>query len=129
MIVLDASVLVEMLLRTKCGEQAVHEVAAAPAHAPHLLDAEVGSVMRRLENGGVISPAAALAAMAAFAELPIQRHALAPLLAWAWELRKNATISDAVYLSLAEALGARLLTTDQRLARVPGAKVAATGLS
>lgn len=129
MIVLDASVVVEMLLRTKCGEQAVHEVANAPAHAPHLLDAEVGSVMRRLENDGVISPAAALTTMAAFAELPIHRHALTPLLARAWELRKNATIYDAVYLSLAEALGARLLTTDRRLARVPGTKVVAAVLS
>ena len=37
-----------------------------------------------------------------------------------WELRHNLTAYDAVYVALAEALDAPLLTRDQRLAAAPG---------
>jgi predicted nucleic acid-binding protein len=123
MIVLDASVVVEMVLRTKVGEQAARLAGTErDAHAPHLLDAEVGSVLRRLERDRQIAPEVALTALTAFQLLPIHRHALGPLLPRAWDLRKNLMIYDALYLALAEALGARVLTTDQRLARAPRVK-------
>jgi len=38
----------------------------------------------------------------------------------AWELRHNLKIYDAVYVALAEALEASLLTCDQRLERASG---------
>jgi predicted nucleic acid-binding protein len=44
------------------------------------------------------------------------------MLARAFELRDNATIYDALYLALAEALDARLLTLDRALTRVPGVR-------
>lgn len=34
-----------------------------------------------------------------------------------WELRENVTVHDATYVALAEALDAKLLTADRRLAR------------
>ena len=37
-----------------------------------------------------------------------------------WQLRRNTTAYDAVYLALAEALDAPLLTRDQRMASAPG---------
>ena len=37
-----------------------------------------------------------------------------------WELLKNVTAYDAVYLALAEAIGATLLTRDVKLAATPG---------
>jgi predicted nucleic acid-binding protein len=37
-----------------------------------------------------------------------------------WELRNNLTAYDAVYVALAEALDAPLLTRDRRLAAVAG---------
>jgi predicted nucleic acid-binding protein len=43
-----------------------------------------------------------------------------PLLARCWELRDNLTIYDAVYVALAEALQAPLLTGDRRLAGSTG---------
>ena len=36
-----------------------------------------------------------------------------------WELRENLSVYDAVYVALAEALDAVLLTCDRRLARAP----------
>ena len=42
------------------------------------------------------------------------------LLPRVWELRTNLTAYDAVYVALAEALGAPLLTRDRRLAGAVG---------
>lgn len=36
-----------------------------------------------------------------------------------WELRDNLTVYDAVYVALAEALEAPLVTADQKLANAP----------
>jgi predicted nucleic acid-binding protein len=41
------------------------------------------------------------------------------LLRRAWELRQNLTAYDAVYVALAESLGASFLTCDGRIARAP----------
>ncbi|MBI3257855.1 MAG: type II toxin-antitoxin system VapC family toxin, partial [Actinobacteria bacterium] len=49
---------------------------------------------------------------------PGERWSHRPLLARAWELRANVRGYDAMYVALAEALGATLMTLDQRLARV-----------
>ena len=61
-------------------------------------------------------------AIADSADLDLARYphdALSPRI---WALRKNVTACDAAYLALAEALGAPLLTTDEKLARSPGHK-------
>jgi predicted nucleic acid-binding protein len=52
--------------------------------------------------------------------MPIDRYAHDPLLPRIWALRTNATAYDAAYIALAEALGATLLTTDSKMASVPG---------
>jgi predicted nucleic acid-binding protein len=39
------------------------------------------------------------------------------LLARAWNMRRNFTVYDALYVALAEAASAPLLTSDRRLAR------------
>jgi predicted nucleic acid-binding protein len=49
-------------------------------------------------------------------DFPIRRYPHTFLLARAWDLRRNFTAYDAVYVALAEALDAPLLTRDQRLA-------------
>jgi predicted nucleic acid-binding protein len=38
----------------------------------------------------------------------------------AWSLRDRLSMGDAIFVSLAEALGAPLVTTDRRLARTHG---------
>ena len=54
------------------------------------------------------------------ADFPLRRYPHDFLLTRVWELRNNLTAYDAVYVALAEALGAPLLTRDRRLAAAPG---------
>lgn len=123
MIVLDASAIIELLLNLKPGAPIVAKRIAdeAPAlYAPHLLDAEVGQVLRRFVLRGELGADDAVEALADLRDLPITRIAHGPLLNRAFELRDNATVYDALYLVLAESIQAPLLTADAALAKVPG---------
>jgi predicted nucleic acid-binding protein len=95
----------------------VHEAAC---HAPHLIDAEVGSVMRRRVAHGSIEPGSALAVLHALRSLVTDRYPHGSLITTAWALRENLTYHDALYVALAARLGYPLLTADARLARAPG---------
>jgi predicted nucleic acid-binding protein len=53
-------------------------------------------------------------------DLPLSRYPHDVLLPRVWELRHNLTAYDAVYVALAEALDAPLLTCDRRLAAARG---------
>jgi predicted nucleic acid-binding protein len=53
-------------------------------------------------------------------DIPMQRHPHDWLLPRVWALRNNLTAYDALYVALAEALGAPLVTRDRRLAAAPG---------
>lgn len=55
------------------------------------------------------------------AALPLRRYPHLGLASRAFELRDNVTVSDGLYLALAEVLGCPLLTGDARLQAVPGA--------
>ena len=89
-------------------------------HAPHLLDIEVASGVRRLVQRKEITLDRAEQAFEDFSRFAIERHAHAPLLARIWELRDAMTAYDGTYVALAEALDAPLLTCDCRLARAHG---------
>ena len=119
MIVLDASALVELILGSAVGRRVATRIAdpALGLHIPHLADIEVAQVLRRYAGDGDIAEAVAAKALADFRALDLQRHAHEPLLDRVWALRRNATAYDAVYVALAEALDAVLLTCDGRLAR------------
>ena len=54
--------------------------------------------------------------------IPIRRSPHDALLQRCWQLRDNVTMYDAAYIALAEALGAALLTADERLSRATGIK-------
>jgi predicted nucleic acid-binding protein len=122
MIVVDASAVLETLLRTPNAE-AVERRLFDPSqtlHAPHLLDVEVAQVLRRYAGNGEIDGERGRAALADLADLPLQRYPHDFLLPRVWELRENLTAYDAIYVALAEALDAPLLTCDRRLATAPG---------
>lgn len=124
MIVLDASAVVDLLLGLPPHDATVARLLArnSQVSAPHLLDVEVAQVIRRRVLAGMVVPADAAAALRVLAMLPIVRYAHLPLIERAFELRENVTVYDAVYLVLAEALGATLVTRDKALAAVPGSK-------
>lgn len=122
MIVVDASALLEVLLRTSFAK-AVEDRLFAPQqtlHAPHLLDVEAAQVIRRYAANREIDGERGRAALADLAEFPVRRYPHDFLLQRIWELRNNLTAYDAAYVALAEALNAPLLTRDRRLAGAAG---------
>lgn len=122
MIVVDASALLEALLRTSAAK-AVEERLFAPRqtlHAPHLLDVEIAQVIRRYVAKGEIGAERGRVALADLADFPLRRYPHDFLLPRIWALRNNLTAYDAAYVALAEALDTPLLTRDRRLAMAVG---------
>jgi predicted nucleic acid-binding protein len=98
-------------------------VADPDLHAPHLLDVEVANALRRRVTTRAIRETRAKQALEDLSDLDLTRYPHLPFIERVWELRANLTAYDAVFVALAEALGATLVTTDSRLARAPGARV------
>jgi predicted nucleic acid-binding protein len=122
MLVVDASAVGELLLGRPAGEAVARRLAdhGFDLHAPHLLDVEVVSALRRVVTAGDASAARAGDAVADLADLPIERYPHHVLVPRIWQLRENFSAYDAAYVALAEAIvdgGAPLLTADARLAR------------
>jgi predicted nucleic acid-binding protein len=118
-IVIDASVAVELLLASEMGRRAAARTRAPTIalHAPELLDIEVVSVLRKSVLRGRLDEERATVAVAGLLAWDVERHSHGPLVQRAWSLRSGITAYDATYVALAEALGATLLTCDARLAR------------
>lgn len=121
MLVVDASCLYEVLVGAGRAE-AIRECLAADSDhgAPHLIDVEVLSVVRRDLRLGRLDPTAASQAIEDLRDWPGERFGHRSLLDRAWDLRANVRAGDAMYVALAEALGAPLITTDARLGNVHG---------
>ena len=122
MIVIDASALVELLLQMPAADRIEQRLldAREVMHAPHLLDIEIAQVVRRFASRGDISDHAGRGALADLAVLGVRRHPHNLFLPRVWELRHTLTAYDALYVALAEALHAPLLTRDRRLAGATG---------
>lgn len=121
MLVVDASCLYEVLADTPAAEPIRDRLAADDDHAaPHLVDAEVLGVIRRQHLLGDLDGTAATQAVDDLRAWPGQRYSHRPLLARAWELRSTVRSWDALYVALAEAMGAPLITADARLAAASG---------
>jgi predicted nucleic acid-binding protein len=121
-IVLDASAAVEWLLQTWTGARVAQRILSSgeTLHAPHLLDVEVTQVFRRHVLQGAVTASRAEEALQDLLDLRVSRHPPGLFLWRVWELRDNLTAYDAVYVALAEALDATLLTCDGKLALAPG---------
>ena len=122
MIVVDASVVVEVLLRSDAGAVLEERLLDGddPLHAPRMLDVEVAHALRRCALHGDIAGRRGRASLGILAAMSIERHGHQPLLERMWQLRHNLTACDAAYLALAESLDAPLLTRDSALASVAG---------
>jgi predicted nucleic acid-binding protein len=122
MIVVDASAVLEVLLATPAAA-AVRDRLFAPdesLHAPHLLDVEVAQVLRRYAAAGELDDERGRKALGDLGDMPVIRYPHDVLFPRIWELRQNLTAYDAVYIALAEALSATLITRDARLVSAPG---------
>ena len=117
-IVLDASVAARALMPGDAD--LLGRLRRTPCHAPHLIDAEVGSVLRRAVAGGRMAAHTAEAGLHALGTLVEDRYPHSHLVAAAWRLRDSVSYYDALYVALAARLGFPLLTADARLARAPG---------
>ena len=124
MVVLDASAAVEVLLRGVVGHAIRERLAGEELHAPFLVELEVVEALLRNVRAGALSLDRSLEALDDFADLSLVRYPLGALRDRVWELRENLTAYDAVYVALAEALGAPLVTCDRALARAPGTQAA-----
>lgn len=122
MIVVDASVIIEVLLQTEAGRAITGTLLDGrdTLHAPHLLDVEVTQVLRRFVQRGELYESRAREAIDTLREFPLRRYPHEPLLGRIWALRENLTAYDAAYVALAEGLRSPLVTRDRRLAAAPG---------
>jgi predicted nucleic acid-binding protein len=124
-IVVDASAIVEVLLNTPQAPRIRNRLFAAGdvLAAPHLLDLEVTQALRRYRLAAELTAERAEAALQDLAALRLHRYPHNLFLPRIWELRHNMTAYDAVYVALAEALNAVLVTCDGAFASAGGHKV------
>jgi predicted nucleic acid-binding protein len=124
--VVDASALIEILLRTERANRLMERAFSGSErmHAPQLLDIEVTQVLRRLVRQKEITSSRAAQALEDLANLLIERHDHRPLVQRIWQLRDSLSAYDGAYVALAEALAAPLLTCDAKLADAHGHRAA-----
>jgi predicted nucleic acid-binding protein len=117
MIVLDASVIVELLTNGAMADAIREDLAGHDGSflVPYLIDIEVLSALRRLVVDRRIDAHRSEEFLAGLATLPVERCAHTPLIGRIWELRHNFTAYDATYIALAEATSSALYTCDQKL--------------
>lgn len=129
MIVVDASALVHVLLRTPAGRQARLLLADEQVVAPELLDAEVLAALTNQEKRGELTAGQADVALRRLARSPVQRVSHRLLIDAARARTANLSAYDALYVALAATLGCGLLTADARLAASPALGIPVTLLS
>jgi predicted nucleic acid-binding protein len=122
MIVLDASVLVDLLTKEdpQTGHIRTRLAGELEVHVPHLVDAEVTNAFRGLVLRDRLAVARARRAIRRLVVLPLVRWPQTPLLSRVFALRDQLTAYDATYVALAEGLGATLLTRDARMTKAGG---------
>jgi predicted nucleic acid-binding protein len=125
MIVIDASAMIELLVLGKFAKEITQFLLEGNQVicAPDLLRAEVLQTLRKLETKS--NAARIQEALQDFVSMPIEYYSHEPLIKRVWQLRKNFTSYEAIYIALTEGLGGTLLTSDRAMAssRVHRAKV------
>lgn len=120
MIVADASVVVELLLRRDIVTPLRARLDGEIVHAPTVIEVETLHALRPTSLTGALSDDRATLARGAFASMPLVLYPHRPLMERIWALRHTHSAYDASYVALAELLPAPLVTCDARLARSGG---------
>jgi len=121
-IIVDASLIVEMLRSSPRGHRLRQQLDDDELAAPDILPAEVTSALRGLRLSRQMEPAGTASALSDLERMRIELYPSTPLLARTLELGENLSTYDALYVALAEAFDAPLLTQDRRLATAPGVR-------
>ena len=117
MIVLDASVVVELLTNGGLADSIGNDLAGRDESflAPHSIDVEAMRALRRLAAGQRIDSHRSGQFLVDLAALPAERDSHTPLIGRIWELRHNFGAYEAAYIALAEATGSVLYACDEKL--------------
>lgn len=116
MIVVDASVVVELLTDLGAASRLHVRLGGESLLAPDILPIEVASGLRGLNRGGHLDDHALEMAVTDLLRFAIDLHPALPLVPRVLALRHNFSAYDASYVALAEAFHCPLLTLDRRLA-------------
>lgn len=120
-LVVDASVLAAALIDAgPVGSWAERKLLGNKLVAPHIVLAEVASVLRRAELDARVSDVSATMAHTDLVDLPIGLLPYEPFAERIWQLRETVTPYDAWYVAIAEFYGVSFVTLDRKLASAPG---------
>jgi predicted nucleic acid-binding protein len=119
--VVDASAVVDALGgKNAIGIALRTRITTTTCHAPHLIDAEVGHVLRRGVSRGELDEEEAQTGLRALNSIIDHRYPHPGRLSdLAWELRHVVSFYDGLYVALATMLRLPLLTTDLNLTKAP----------
>lgn len=127
MLVIDSSVVVKWLFLETLNEQALAvrqdwEFSIVNLIAPDLMLVEVGNIVWKKQRLGLISEEEGTSAIADLLALEIPTVEPRNILPRAYSLARlfDRTVYDAIYLALAEEIGARFITADLRLYNAVG---------
>ncbi|MBK8294496.1 MAG: type II toxin-antitoxin system VapC family toxin [Solirubrobacterales bacterium] len=126
MIVLDASALLDVLLENDRAPGVSEHLSdeSIPLVAPDHMLVETTRSLRRFALANLISEENADRQALNALGLGVRTYPCRDLLPRAWTMKSSITIDDALYVALAESVeGARLLTTDRRLANAASGRV------
>jgi predicted nucleic acid-binding protein len=122
-LVVDSSAVVALLVDSgPAGRWVDATIAGTTLAAPQLVLFEAANVLRRQVLAGRLDESQAALAHADLLALPVQLWPYPPLAERIWQLRGSFTVYDAAYVSLAEMLGAQVITLDARMAGAWGAR-------
>jgi predicted nucleic acid-binding protein len=122
-IVVDASAAISAMVNAGPARSAL---AMEQLHAPHLIDPQVASGLRRQVAAGVMTARDGWIALDTWRRLGLTRYPVLALLDRVWELRDSVSAYDASYVALAEHLGCALMSADGRLGRASGIRCPVT---
>ena len=114
MIVFDASYLTQLLLGSPDAIEVFFGIGTGehePFHAPALIEIETVHALRGLARGGHVSEERAAAAVADLGRTRRVLYPTGPFVNRVWDLRHELTAYDALYVALAERIGASVLVT------------------